>query len=302
MSSPLTASDSVSREVAIRNGMLLALLDTGIVTVALVAAKSSVLLADFFKTLLELVAVTLSWLAIRRINRGANQQFEYGMGKMEHLVSLFVGLLMTVCLLLIVLNALRNILHPTHIAGVGILISIADQIVYAFVNAFLWLKNRREARAASSPLMEAQSKLFLTRMIGNVFILLSLGLSMALKPYAWASYIDPAASLMIGASILMAAMGLFSTSVSNLLDRTLEESDQIVILRELARHFDDYESLHTIRSRRAGTEVFIDILLEFDPEKKVGEIQKAAADIRRSIEQAIRGSRVTIGLATSASA
>jgi ferrous-iron efflux pump FieF len=299
MSHLATASDSGSRETAIRNGMLLALLDTVIVTVALVAANSSVLLADFFKTLLELVAVMLSWLAIRRINRGANQQFEYGMGKMEHLVSLFVGLLMAVCLLLITVNAVRNILHPSHIEGIGILISIGDQIVYAFVNAALWLKNRSAARAGASPLMEAQSKLFLTRMIGNVFILLSLGLSMALKQFSWAAYIDPAASLLIGASILMAAMGLFSTSVSNLLDRTLEESDQIVILRELARHFDDYESLHTIRSRRAGTQVFVDILLEFDPEKKVGEVQKAIDDIRRSIEQAIRGSRVTIGLATS---
>ena len=300
MSHPATASDSGSREIAIRNGMLMALLDTVIVTIALVAANSSVLLADFFKTLLELVAVALSWFAIRRINRGANQQFEYGMGKMEHLVSLFVGLLMAVCLLLITVNAVRNMLHPSHIGGVGILISIGDQIVYTFVNAALWIKNRRAALAGASPLMEAQSKLFLTRMIGNIFILLSLGLSMALKQFSWAAYIDPAASLMIGASILMAAMGLFSTSVSNLLDRTLEESDQIVILRELARHFDDYESLHTIRSRRAGTQVFVDILLEFDPEKKVGEVQKAIDEIRRSIEQAIRGSRVTIGLATSA--
>ncbi len=291
-----TACDSGSREIAIRNGMLMALLDTAIVTAALVAAKSSVLLADFFKTLLELIAVALSWAAIRRINRGANQQFEYGMGKMENLVSLFVGLLMAVCLVLIIANAVRNILHPSHIAGIGILISLVDQVVYTFVNGNLWIRNRRAARDAASPLMDAQSRLFLTRMIGNVFILLSLGLSLSLRSFPWAVYIDPAASLIIGASILMAAMGLFSTSVSNLLDRTLEESDQIVILRELARHFDDYESLLAIRSRRAGTEVFIDILLEFDPEKKVGDVQKAIGDIRRSIEQAIRGSRVTIGL------
>lgn len=300
MSHLATASDSGSREVAIRNGMLMALLDIGIVTAALLAAKSSVLLADFFKTLLEFIAVALSWLAIRRINRGRNQQFEYGLGKMENLVSLFVGLLMAVCLLLITVNAVRNLLHPSHIQGIGIAIGIADQIIYSFVNTYLWIKNKRSARAASSPLMEAQARLFLTRMIGNVFILLSLSLSIMLKGYAWSTYIDPAASLIIGVSILMAATGIFSTSVSNLLDRTLEESDQIVILRELARHFDDYESLHSIRSRRAGTQVFVDILLEFDPEKKVGEVQKVIDDIRRSIERAIQGSRVTIGLATSA--
>jgi len=145
--------------------------------------------------------------------------------------------------------------------------------------------------------MASQARLFLTRMIGNVFILLSLGLSLALQRFGWSTYIDPAASLIVGTSILLAAMGIFSTSISDLLDRTLEESDQIVILRVLARHFADYESLQTIRSRRSGPQVFIEILLAFDPEKKVGEVQGTADAIRRNMEQAIQGSRVTIGWA-----
>jgi ferrous-iron efflux pump FieF len=123
-------------------------------------------------------------------------------------------------------------------------------------------------------------------------------LSMTLSRYHWALYIDPVASMIIGTSILLAAVGILSSSFSDLLDRTLEETSQFFILRELARHFDKYEALHGIRSRRSGSHVFVEIFLEFDPGKTVGEVQETINSIRKSIESSVAGSRVTIALAT----
>ena len=55
--------------------------------------------------------------------------------------------------------------------------------------------------------------------------------------------------------------------------------------------------MHGIRSRRSGSKVFIEIFLEFAPEKTMGHIQKVAADMRRNIEARINNSSVTIALA-----
>lgn len=287
-----------ARERMARQAVLLAFLDVLVTFAAMAASRSAVILADFCKTFLEFTAVFLSWWAIRRMARGAGGRFDYGLGKMENLTSLGVGVLMTVCLLIITANAVRNVLHPAHIAGIGVTISLAAQVVYAAINGTVAHRSRRAARAEHSPLLEAQARLHFTRAAANVFILLSLGLSLALARYGWVRFIDPAASLVIAGSILMAALGIFSTSVGDLLDRTLEESDQLLILRELARHFHDYEFLHGIRSRRAGAEVYIDILLEFDPEKKAGEVQAVAKSLRHRIEGQIRNSHVTVGLST----
>jgi len=71
-----------------------------------------------------------------------------------------------------------------------------------------------------------------------------------------------------------------------------------MILGELARHFHDYEELHGIRSRRSGAQVYVEIFLEFDPEKKVGEVQAVIDKLRRSIEEKIQGSKVTIAMTT----
>lgn len=288
--------DGLSRERALRGLFIAGLLDVLLTTTAFLLSNSGVLLADFLKTLIELIAITLSWVAIRRINRGGGKTYEYGLGKLENISSLFVGMVMLLSFLIITANAIRNIIVPGHIEGIGLWISIGAQVVYLGINGFLWGRNRRLSRESPSPLMDSQTKLFLTRFLGNAFILLSLVLSMTLSGFRWSSYIDPAASMVIALSILSATLGIFSSSLYDLLDRTLEEERQIVILAELARHFHDYEELHGIRSRRSGAQVYVEIFLEFDPEKKMGEIQRVIDSMRRDIESQLQGSSVTIAL------
>ena len=99
---------------------------------------------------------------------------------------------------------------------------------------------------------------------------------------------------------MISAIGVLSSSFYDLHDRTLEEADQIVILRELAQRFHDYEALHGIRSRRAGGQVFVEVFLEFDSEKTMGEIQTVVDALCRSIETQIPSSRVAVALAKEA--
>ena len=115
--------------------------------------------------------------------------------------------------------------------------------------------------------------------------------------YSWSLFIDPVASLTIAASILFAALGIFKSSTLDLLDRTLEEEHQIAILRALVNHFDRYQELRQIRSRRAGRQVFVEILLGFAPEQTAAEIETSARELKTELEQEIPGSRVTIAIA-----
>lgn len=285
------------RESATRTAVIAGAIDVLVTLGALLAAHSAVILADFCKTLLEFMAVLLAWLTIRRIQRGAHHQFDYGVGKLENLSSLIVSLLMFLCLAVIIANATYSLTHPAHISGIGVWISVVSQILYAVINTRLVLQSRRLARERNSPLLEAQAGLFFSKAVANGFILLSLGLSTLLAAYSWSLYIDPCASLIIAVSILFAALGIFKNSTLDLLDRTLEEEHQICILRALARHFDRYEELREIRSRRSGSQVFVEIVLGFAPAQPAAEIETAARQLKLELEREIPGSRVTIAIA-----
>jgi len=283
---------------SIKAGLIAGFIDVILTLTALLLSNSGVLLADTLKTTLEFIAVLIAWETMRQISKNSGHKFQYGLGKLENMSSLIVAFLMTVCIILIVVNAIKSMLHPDHIKGVGIWICLVSQLVYGVVNGYLWKKNRKIAVAESSPMMESQAKLFLTKTLGNVFIFSSVGLSCVLTSYGWSVYIDPCASLLIAISIFLSALGILSNSLFDLMDRTLEESHQIVILRALAKHFHEYESMHGIRSRRSGSEVFVDIFLEFQKNKTVAEVQSIIDSICRHIEDEIKGSHVAVCLAT----
>ncbi len=287
-----------SKDDQVRAALVAGAVDTAVTLAAFMASRSSVILADFLKTVLEFAAVGLAWYTLRRVRRGGGHQYQYGVGKMEQLSSLAIGALMIVCLAIIVFSAIRSLLHPSHIAGAGVWISVAAQAVFGVVNGRLCWTTFRAAKAGASPLMQSQARLLLSRTIANVFILIALGLSLALHGVPWASYIDPLASLVIAISILLSALGIFSASVYDLLDGALEEESQIVILRELVRFHDDFEQLHGIRTRRSGSQVFIEIFLEFAPDKSVGAVQQIIDQLAARIEDAIPGSRAAVALTT----
>lgn len=291
-----SASENEDKEKATKHALYAGVLDTAVTLGALLAASSSVLLADFLKTSLECIAVLLAWLSLRRIIHGRNEAFDYGIGKLESLSSVFVGVLMMLGVCVIVVNAVLNIMSPSHISGVGVYISGVAQVVFGVINTRMALHARQLARQSASPIIAAQQQLFTSRAVGNVFIFLSLGLSMWLHDQVWSVYIDPVASLIVAGFIGFSAVGVFTDSFNDLLDKTLDEELQMVITRELVTHFDQYDALHGIRSRRSGSHVFIEIFLECDAERKVGDVQAFFDTLRISLEGKIPNSRVVVGL------
>jgi cation diffusion facilitator family transporter len=285
-----------SKESSTRTAVIAGGVDTLISLGALLAAQSSVLLADFMKTGLEFFAVVLAWLAMRRLAHGGGTTYEYGIGKLENLSSLMVAALMAVVFLVISANAVRGLLSPSHVGGIGVVISLVAQVVYAGINGWLWSRCRQSLMSENSPLMASQAKLFFTKLFGNVFILLSLSLSLLLADYEWSVLIDPIASLVIASSILISAVGVFSSSVYDLLDGTLEEKDKLDIMRELVLNFTRYDRLYGVRSRRSGKDVFIDIHLGFDPEQRVGDVERDIESIRAAVARRFKSASVTIVL------
>jgi len=282
------------KESSARHAVIAGFVEAAVAATAMSLSTSTVLLADSLKISLEFVAVLLAWMAIRRMAKGGGSDYEYGIGKLENLASFVIGALMIIVFLVIVGSAIRSLIWPSHIAGVGLWISLGAQLVFGSVNGYLYLNARRVARSENSPIMASQAKLFFTKLFGNIFVFIALTASMLLHDFAWSVYIDPFAALIIAASIIISAMGVFSSSVYDLLDGTLEEQDKLKIMRALAENFDRYDMIYGVRCRRAGTRAFIEIFLGFDDDKRIGDVQREIGIIRHAIEAQVPSSSVMV--------
>jgi divalent metal cation (Fe/Co/Zn/Cd) transporter len=94
--------------------------------------------------------------------------------------------------------------------------------------------------------------------------------------------------------LLYSGLRMIRSSLPDLLDQTLEEELQLVVVKELAGHFHAYEQLHGVRSRRSGGNVYVDIFLEFRGDLPMCEVQDAMDRMKLSLEIQIPKSHVNI--------
>ena len=110
----------------------------------------------------------------------------------------------------------------------------------------------------------------------------------------WEDYIDPVASFIVIGLFLLSGYRTISSSLPDLLDKTIEEELQLVVVRSLADFFDEYEAFHGVKSRKCGNDIFIELFLEFDGNRLMDDVQKTIYAIKESLEKEIPRSSVTI--------
>lgn len=275
---------------------------TGVVTcslglvlniISVVLANSLVLIADFFNSLLELCSVYLSWFTLRRLRRDNRAMFNYGLGKIENLASLMIGIFMLFSVLLMIFLIINRLLHPVRLKGFGIWMGIACTFIFGLVNARLWWRSRQHNRLAPSPIVEAQKRLFAVKTLSNTCMFFNFVLSMTVAS-SWVMFLDPLTSCITLSFMINSGWHLLRHSVHDLLDRSLDEPLQMLITKQLVSCFHEYTSLNGVRSRYSGRQIFIEIFLGFDAGKTLGDVQRISDSIKTSLEKEIPHAEVTV--------
>ena len=273
-------------------GWLLGAAVIGPDVVSVLLANSVMLLADLLKTISETLATFLSWVALRRLRQGKTLDYNYGQGKLENLSSLAVGGALFISWLVVAACAMQRFWHPQPIGNISLALFLTGTSLCT--NLWIWRKNYQLNQVSPSPIVEAQWRLYRAKSATNVCVVVSMIVSVLFRGYRWAAFIDPVGAVVLSGVLLQSAYRVLTDSVHDLLDRALDESLQMIIMAELAARFHEYEALHGIRSRRSGTNIYIEIFLEFDGNRRMSEVQEIIRQICRSLEQKIKGSHVVI--------
>jgi cation diffusion facilitator family transporter len=298
MSTPVVAAPGreTERELAARHGRALwvsVIVDlVSFIPYALIAILSGSMLllsdvADYFKSF---ASHAVSLRILRNIREGQLHDFDYGAGKLERVGSLFGALCYIGTLVAVAIYSFLRLLQPEPLDADFTLVGIVVQILVFAVNGSLWIYYKRIADASPSPLIDMEWRHKRDDTLGAVAILIALGLTLV----PWALYLDPACGLAYAIFAIGSYVPALRETLHDLLDRTLAEDVQIVIMRQLAGHFDGYEALHGVRSRRAGTRLFIEIALGFDPAKTIGEAEATIESLRAGVEAEIPNAEVSI--------
>ena len=282
------------REKAIFFNLLIAAAPAIPKLTAAVLSGSVTLYASAMKTVNEAIGVLVAWLIARKIARGDPGIYDYGMGKYENIARIITGSVMLISFVILIIVATYKILFPAPLGSGGVQAGMVIVIIMIAVDSYFTYRNYRIAVKEPSPLMDSQWRLFRLKAIANLVVFLTLILATLCAAFPWAVYIDPVASFFVMGILLYSGLRMIISSLPDLLDETLEEELQLVVIKELAEHFHAYEQLHGVKSRRSGGCVYVDIFLEFHGDLQMCEVQDTIDRIKLSLESKIPKSTVNI--------
>lgn len=264
----------------------------GVSMIGMLTSNSIVFTANFIIALTGALASGLSLYTIRRMSRGADLLNTYGLGRMETLSSIVVGVTMTLAAALVGYETVMKILHPVTQHG-GLAAMLLTWVSF-LASLWLWIRNYRLSKMEHSPIFSSIWRMARMGALEDLLIILAVGLSLAFQSAAWSRHLDAGATFILMLSIIKSIYEVFSGSLHDLMDRSLDECHMLIILRELARNFGAYEQIQGIRTRRSGSQAFIEIFLEFNHNSPMQEVYGMQERLEAKLNKLIPNAQIML--------
>jgi ferrous-iron efflux pump FieF len=245
--------------------------------------------ASLLDSAMDISASSINYFAVRAASRPPDHDHNYGHGKAESLAGLFQAAVITFSGLFLIREAITRLIrpHPTQAEPIG----VATMIVAILVSYALVAQLRRAAHLTDSPALSADAVHFASDVWTNGGVLLAL----ALIYFTGWTIVDPIISIAISIYILGSALSVGRESVDVLMDRRLpQEIDQQVA--EIVKRFrgEGVHGFHDLRTRRSGSQKFIDLHLEVERDQTLEEAHATSVRVLRTIEAEIPRAKVQI--------
>lgn len=272
--------------------MVMEIYTIGVSTVGILTSNSIVFVANFVIAFTGALASGLSLYTIKRMSRGTDLLNTYGLGRMETISSIVVGTTMLLAALFVGFETVSKILHPAEQHGglAAMLLTFASFVA----SSWLWLRNYRLSKTEHSPIFSSMWRMARMGALEDLLIILAVGIALFFEGAAWTRYLDVCATSFLMISIIKSIYDVFSGSIGDLLDRSLDEYNMLIILRALIANFDAYDQIHGVRTRRSGSQTFIEIFLEFNSETKMEAVYRLMERLETELKKLMPNAQIMI--------
>lgn len=242
------------------------------------------LLSDAIESFVNLAGALMALWMLTLAAQPEDDDHAHGHGKAEYFSSAFEGFLILLAALSIAYAAVDRLLHPQPLeaVGIGLLVSVAASAIN-FATARILL---RVGKAHNSITLEADAHHLLTDVWTSVGVILGVGL-VALSGWLW---LDPAIALLVAANIVWTGWQLMQRSAAGLMDVSLPADKLAEIEALLAGYRKEGLDFHALRTRQAGSRVFVTlhVLVPGEWTVQLGHdwAERIEADIRGALPHA----------------
>lgn len=257
-------------------------LTTGLIT------GSMAVLASAVDSLLDILMSSINFVAIRKAEEPADECHPFGHGKYETVATLIQAFIITLSGSWIIFESGRRLIQGSSLqnleGGVGVLVIS----LFASIGISRYLK--RIAKETDSSALEADSLHFAM----DVYTNLALAVGLIVVRFVNLPWLDPALSILVGFYILIEAFRLVRHGMRDVLDAELPAGVRDSVTRLIEEHREHLIDYRNLRTRRAGSQKFIDMEMIVCRHLSVEEAHDIADMLEEKIKKSINGADITI--------
>ena len=248
---------------------------------------------------IDLIAAILTLVSVRVADRPADEEHNYGHGKIESLSAFVEIFLMLVSCIWIVTEAVRRLLHGTHLSLPLSIWPFAVLVFSILVDISRSRTLSRIARESGSPALEADAIHFFTDIWSSLAVLLGLASTLAGEQLhiPVLELADPIAGIVVSAIILRVTVGMARKTINALLDAspTTEagQRSRDQILGELTT-IPGVVHVERLRVRQSGANVFADLALEMPRTLTFQRSEQITAEATAAVQRHLPGADVVV--------
>ncbi len=245
--------------------------------------------ASLLDSTMDIFASVVNFIAVRASTKAADENHPYGHGKAESLAGLFQAFVIAVSGFFLLHEAVSRIITPKQIESE--IIGIATMLTAMIMSFLLVRRLRKVADLTNSPALSADALHYSMDIYLNGGVLIALAVTFATNWYL----ADPLISLAISFYIFWSAFMVAKDSISVLMDERLPLEVDDKVTEIVNRFYDEgVVGYHDLRTRRSGSEQFIDLHLEIIKNKTFEEAHHLAVKVINSIEAEIPRTKVNV--------
>ena len=241
-----------------------------------VASGSVAVLASAIDSLLDTLISIFNFFAIKKSEEKADDNFQYGKGKVQAIAAVIEGTIITISGLYIIYVAIGKGINGTSttLLSPAIWVMILSIVVtFALVQYLL-----RVAKQTDNLVIKSDALHYKTDLWSNGVILLAL----LIVQYTGWEIIDAIFGFGIGIYIIYSAYEIIKEGVLILLDRALEQ-DVVKSIEEIIDSHKEVNGFHWLKTRTDGTTNFIEFHLVLQPNLYLIEAHRISDEIEDEI-------------------
>ena len=277
-----TRSGASKLSLAVVIGLIVLKVVVGVIT------GSISVLAQAADSFLDLFAVAIIFFAISIAIKPADEKHPFGHGKVENIAAIVQAMFIFIAGGLIIYSAVLRIIMETTIAlteaGIGVM------VVSIIASIFLSRHLLRVSKATDSIALQAAAHNIAADVYSAAAVLAGL---VAIR-FTGLNILDPIIAILVALFILKVSYDVFRKSFGGLIDIKLPEAEEAEIKSCIIEHYSSVVSFHELRTRKAGSQRYIDLHLVMPKDASVEEAHRMCDHLEQDIKDRVPHTSVTI--------